>query len=90
MVYIDGKPYFLDNTWIDKENKLFNNENFLVSTDTFMKTHGEYVEVKKYECPENYSRYDIIEKTKNCVFGFWETICWHNVVNIPALYFRKE
>lgn len=70
LVYIDGKPYFLDNTWIDKENKLFNNENFLVSTDTFMKTHGEYVEVKKYECPENYSRYDI-SKSESMIEMFW-------------------
>lgn len=70
LVYIDDKPYFLDNTWIEKETKLYTSENFLVSTDTFFKTHGDYVEVKNYDCPEDYSRYDI-SKAESMV-----EMCW--------------
>lgn len=70
LVYIDNKPYFLDNTWIDRGEKLSDSENFLVSTDTFMKTHGKYVEVKNYECLEDYSRYDI-SKAESMIEMFW-------------------
>lgn len=70
LVYIDNKPYFLDNTWINRGERLFESENFLVSTDTFMKTHGEFVEVAKHDCPENYSRYDI-SKAESMIEMFW-------------------
>lgn len=70
LVYIDNKPYFLDNTWINREEKLFESENFLVSTDTFRKTHGDFVEVEKHNCPENYSRYDI-SRAESMIEMFW-------------------
>ena len=70
LVYIDNVPYFIDNTWISKGTKLSESKYFLVSTDTFMKTHGSFVEVEKYNCPEDYSR-DEISRAESMIDKYW-------------------
>ena len=65
IVYIDDIPYYLDNTWIDKEDELYNSPQFLVSTDVFNESHSEYVEVLKNNCPRNYDRHEIFKALNN-------------------------
>ena len=74
LVYIDNQPYWLDNTWIYRDEKLCESD-FLLSTDSFEKTHGEYVEVKKIDCPNDYDRTKILE-TENKISNYL-----HNYTN---------
>ena len=65
IVYIDDIPYYLDNTWIDKEDELYNSPQFLVSTEVFNESHSKYVEVLKNNCPRNYDRHEIFKVLNN-------------------------
>ncbi len=74
IVYIEGVPYWLDNTWdinLHDQNgahELSNSPYFLTSTKDFLKTHSKYDAVHRFECPETIDREKIresLEKTAN-------------------------
>ena len=81
LVTIDGIPYWIDNTWQKtgkKNTKLDLSPYYLISTQDFLKTHGEYEEeISKYDCPETYSREKILESIRRV--GKWkENYCISN------------
>lgn len=82
IVYIDGKSFYLDNTWIDEDIDLNRSASFLVSTETFSKSHGEYIEVKKHDCPQDYSREDIYRT----VIHVKELLSQYSLETISQLY----
>ena len=65
IVYLDNKPYFLDNTW-EKGNLFATSKHFLVSFEEFKKYHSigtpdiDY-EIGREDCQYTYSRSDILE-----------------------------
>lgn len=57
VIYLEGKPYWLDLTWCDFNiYGIVNDPNFLVSTDTFSKEHSNFVEIDHYYCESDYDR----------------------------------
>ena len=71
LVYLDDKPYWIDLTWIDKEDGLFNNDNFLSSTSRFLKNHEDFIEVYKHKCLEDYD-YRLIASAINNIINTWD------------------
>jgi len=66
LVYLDEKPYWLDLTWADFDSSgIVSDPNFLVSSDTFAKTHYEYVELDNYFCENDYDR----EKIRQAIYN---------------------
>ena len=74
LVYIEGVPYWLDNTWdvnLHDENgnhELSDSPYFLTSSKDFVKTHSKYDAMHRFECPETIDREKIresLERTAN-------------------------
>lgn len=74
IVYIEGVPYWIDNTCdvnLHDENgthELSNSPYFLTSSKDFVKTHSKYDAVHRFECPETIDREKIresLERTAN-------------------------
>lgn len=74
LVYIEGVPYWLDNTWdvnLHDENgthELSDSPYFLTSSKDFAKTHSKYDAMHRFECPETIDREKImgsLERTAN-------------------------
>lgn len=66
MVYIDGNPYWMDNTWDinehdeNKDYQLCDSEYFLTSYEDFFKTHSKYDVIHHSpECPQTIDRENI-------------------------------
>lgn len=80
IVYIEGVPYWLDNTWdvnLHDENgthELSDSPYFLTSSKDFLKTHSKYDEVYRFECPETIDREKIRESLER-------TANWKHIIN---------
>ena len=79
IVYIEGVPYWLDNTWdvnLHDENgthELSDSPYFLTSSKDFVKTHSEY-DLSGYECPQTIDREIIKESLER-------TAQWEHIVD---------
>lgn len=78
VVYLEGKPYWLDLTWCDFNSYGFvDDSNFLVSTHTFSKGnsgyigHSDYIEIDNYHCENDYDR----EKIRTAIYhvALWDS-----------------
>ena len=79
IVYLEGKPYWLDLTWCEFKNYgIVNDSNFLVSTDTFSKEHSDFVEIDNYYCENDYDRKKIEKAIDNILF-------WNSKITIEDI-----
>lgn len=85
MVYIDGNPYWMDNTWDinehdeNKDYQLCDSEYFLTSYEDFFKTHSKYDAIyHSPECPKTLGRENIklsLERTSQ-----WKHIVEQSII----------
>lgn len=69
VVEINSIFYWIDATWMESNLKLWENQYFLESTDTFRKSHGMY-NLDDYDCPKDYPREEIISAC-NFIANYW-------------------